>query len=785
MIKISFPKKRIYFLAFFFLGLAFIFGTKTQAASYNFQPANPVIDGECTSTMDIYADVTGEDSNAADLEVTYNTSQITVLDADPMLPGVQIIPGNAYELFFANDVDTGTGTIRIGAASFITTLTTNALFATIQFKSNPGILATTFHITFTGVGDTLDSNIAETTTSNDLLTSTTDGTPTFITSSCSTNLDNNPPAVNFIAPVNNQNNVSVTQPIVISLTDDYSGVNITTFSMSVDGNVYNYGSPYINVTGTPNNYTVTFNPPIAWSYGSGHNVQVSVEDNTGKLGLGSIYFTTEPAPPTPPPVIPPPVIPPPANPPPGPVSVPIEPPISPPPVDNVIPPEIIFVNPKDGQTNVPPDTNIIIQISEGEYPIDFGTVTFNINGTIITSSDPRVQVVNNKGKYIFTINPSGSFSPGQNVVVIVSGKDLLENDFSSTGRFSITTPLEMFLKDLLGKDGFPQFRGTFFGNIINTIGITGILSGLSLLLLILALLINSSNIIGNIFGIIALLLNKRKRPWGVILDSKTQKPVSFATVRLVVENTLEVIAQTVSALDGTYGFNISEGKYTLEVRHPQYKIFKTSIEIQKDEEGYVLDIELASILGDGVSRPKFKDKLKASFLSFYNKFRDAFFIFGFLFAVLSILISPSIWNWIIFGIFLLIIFFNVILEYKSRSLFSDVEDAQTGKKVPFAIVKIYELISYKNIDTRVCDSRGNFDYYGEPGEYGVVVASKGYKFPSKTQTNLPIITDMYSGMVRTNLTKGKNKLRLFLDPDESVLVQVNQGERASIQSPFG
>jgi len=133
----------------------------------------------------------------------------------------------------------------------------------------------------------------------------------------------------------------------------------------------------------------------------------------------------------------------------------------------------------------------------------------------------------------------------------------------------------------------------------------------------------------------------------------------------------------------------------------------------------------------------------------------------------------------------LIVIFNLILDYKSLNLFSEVQDAFTGKKVPFAIVKVYELVSYKNVDTLVCDGKGNFDYFGEPGEYGIVVAAKGYKFPSTKQQDLPIITDMYSGMVRTHLSKGKNKLRLFLDPDDNISVQVNEGERAKIQNPFG
>lgn len=791
--KLLLNKKKLLILgilAGFFLLFS---GNKLEAASFNFVPAAADLVGNCASQVDIYIDASGESSIAADILITYNTTQITILDTDGGQAGVQITPGPAFTTYSANLTNTSTGEITLAGDNIDTgiPLTTNALFATINFQSIPPTAASNFNISFTGIGDTLDSNIADSNTFDDLLTSVTNGTYTFNSNPCLIG-DATAPSVTFVSPTNGATNVGINQQIIINITDDLSGVDLSTVTLTVDGVVYLVPGINVMVSGPPTNYTITFTPPASYPYNTVIPVQISGQDFSGKPFNENMSFTTQPQPPPPP--VPPPTPPPGPTPVPPPTPIPPQPPVSgavttppatPPPAPQETPPTIIFVNPPNGAVNVPPNTNIVIQITEGTIAIDFGTLTFNINGEIITSSDPRITVYNDNGHYVFTITPNAPFQSGQTVTVIVSGQDVEGNEFSRIGTFRITTPIESLVEDIFGKNMFPQFKGTFLGDLINTLGLSGLISLVALLFLFLIFIINGANIFGTIVGLIALLLNKRKRPWGVILDSKTGKPISFATCRLILADSMEIIAQTVSGLDGTYGFTITEGNYILEVRHPEYKPFKTKIIIQDNEEGYVLDVEMAPLASLEASQLKFSEKITVSFLTFYNKFRDIIFVFGFLFAILSIILSPSIWNWIIFILYIIIVIFNILLEVRARRMFSDVEDTSTNEKVPFAIIKVYELPSYKNLDTVVCNSRGYFDYFGEPGEYGIIVAAKGYKFPSKMQTDLPIITDMYSGMVKAKLTKGKNRLRLFLDVDDSVNIQVNDSNRSMLQNPFG
>lgn len=139
---------------------------KIHAASYTQANIVSLNDDDCSYTLDIYIDTEGKNSNAADLIIKYNLTEVTILDADPLVDGVQIIPGNAYESYVYNRVEGNQ--IKITAVRF-DSINGRYLFAKIPFvahANNPVL-----QIRFDGVSNTFDSNIAELTTSLDLLTS--------------------------------------------------------------------------------------------------------------------------------------------------------------------------------------------------------------------------------------------------------------------------------------------------------------------------------------------------------------------------------------------------------------------------------------------------------------------------------------------------------------------------------------------------------------------------------------------------------------------------------------
>ena len=228
------------------------------AASFDFNPATNQYTSGCKNSINIMADATAKDSNAADIELYYNPNEIVILDSVSNIPGLQIKPGDAYETYFGNDVNTTTGRIRLAGASFVSSLSSRKVFASIEFTSKTGISSTSFSIKFDGAGATLDSNIADASTSDDLLTSVTNGTYTFTTGNCTS--DKIPPVITFQNPPKYAVNVSLTSSVTIRITDNQSGVDLNQTIFDINGDIYTMQSPEVTYIGQPLDYTVVIKP---------------------------------------------------------------------------------------------------------------------------------------------------------------------------------------------------------------------------------------------------------------------------------------------------------------------------------------------------------------------------------------------------------------------------------------------------------------------------------------------------------------------------------------------
>jgi len=253
-------KFKKYFKPIFAIGLilACIFPQIIFAASFDFNLDTNQYTAGCKNSINIMADATGKDSNAADIELYYNPNEIDILDSVSNIPGIQIKPGDAYESYFGNDVNTTTGRIRLAGASFVSSLSSRKVFASIEFTSKAGISSTSFSIKFDGAGATLDSNIADASTSDDLLTSVTNGTYTFATGNCTA--DKIPPVITFQIAPKYAVNVSLTSSVTIRVTDNQSGVDLNQTIFDINGDIYTLQSPEVTYIGQPLDYTVVIKP---------------------------------------------------------------------------------------------------------------------------------------------------------------------------------------------------------------------------------------------------------------------------------------------------------------------------------------------------------------------------------------------------------------------------------------------------------------------------------------------------------------------------------------------
>lgn len=277
---------------FVLFSLAFT-SVSLNAASFDFNPSTSQLLAGCRSAINIDANVSGQTSNAADIEVQYNPAEIDILDSNPNIPGTQIKSGNAYETYFGNEVTPSLSRIRLAGASFVGNLTTRKTFATIEFQSRPGVTSTSFQIRFTGVGATLDSNIADSSTSDDLLSSVTNGNYTFRTDFCQ--VDREPPRIINQSPTAYATGVAANAQVRIQITDNQAGVDLANTRLYINNDEYLVTDPAVSYTGSALNYSFVITPrnPIPTDVAS--TIRVVTQDLVGNKSNNSIVFNIPPS----------------------------------------------------------------------------------------------------------------------------------------------------------------------------------------------------------------------------------------------------------------------------------------------------------------------------------------------------------------------------------------------------------------------------------------------------------------------------------------------------------
>lgn len=631
---------------------------------------------QCNYRVDIMVNTGGDNSNAADIEIHYDPSRIEIIDSKPAIPGVQILDGTAYEAYFGNTVDATTGVIRLAGASFSNNLNGEGLFATIEFKSRSSVASANFTITFAGVGNTLDSNISETSTSLDILGSVQNLSFTFTPGTCTA--DTVGPIITFTQPTSN-----ISYPpnghVFITISDNQSGVDINTVTIVINGVTYYPTDPEVTVSGTAASYSFEIVPRSPFPTDSASIIIVNAQDLAGNNSSAAITFNN--------PVLP-----------------------------------------------TPSPTTLPETGEECLIPV------------------PPV---------------------GESIIRTINSITTLTNTIIDS------LPLPAAIKDIIKEAGLPSFSALL---ALLTMIAYGVITLLAL---------RSPR---DMFYLIGFLFSKRrKEPWGVIIDKSTNKPIAFANVRLYLSGTKSLVTEKVSDLDGRYGFIASAGQYRLEVEHSDY--VKEVVDISVPETGAInKDLYLTPLTA--------KHNIFAVLKNLMSKFRKAvtpyliyIYVIGFFSSIIATVFNPILFNIIVTLLYFILFILSLIIRKLRIKNWGSIYDSSSNLLVPNALVKLFDLKNWKLMDTQMTDSHGRFGLFVEPGEYGLLTTAQGYNFPSKKQTDLPVLQEKYQSLLKFDIRQGKKlDVDIYLDPygekgaksaSEKFESAKKQGAKQTQSSPFG
>ncbi|MBU0636772.1 DUF11 domain-containing protein, partial [Patescibacteria group bacterium] len=234
-------------------------------------------------------------------------------------------------------------------------------------------------------------------------------------------------------------------------------------------------------------------------------------------------------------------------------------------------------------------------------------------------------------------------------------------------------------------------------------------------------------------------VNKRK-PWGVVYDSQTQKPIALAVVRMFDKNTFHLMETRVTDRKGRFGFLVQIGNYYITITKPNYVFpsqtvkgkvdgkyqdvyYGENISIQNKEDIIRINVPIDSIA-------KLKEEKGKGILSiahyFLVKINTPLLITGIVLALVAAFITPNTHNALVVIIYSFLLYLKKLIIKEERKPWGKIFDIQTKKPLSLVIVQIYKKGYATPKETQITDHTGRFGFLPEQGEYYIVVEKEGY-----------------------------------------------------------
>lgn len=273
--------------------------------------------------------------------------------------------------------------------------------------------------------------------------------------------------------------------------------------------------------------------------------------------------------------------------------------------------------------------------------------------------------------------------------------------------------------------------------------------------IIVAITIGLASVIPTLFT--AAMIKRRRKPWGIVYDSLTNKPIELVIVRVFNLKNDRLIATKVTDQNGRFNFLLANGRYYITVTKTGYNFppyisklkmhelatrigpqsdiyYGQSFTISHDDTNVNLNICLDPKLSTLTLNTKLNIWLKNGFdwfLIALSYLSQPLMIFGAVFDAVNTVIIPSKLNLYLSGFYIVILVFFLASHRLQKIRLGFVFDSETKKPIAGATVAIFdkEYSAIKQIE--FTDKHGHFSMLAQKGNYYLTVQAANYEFPSK------------------------------------------------------
>ncbi len=247
------------------------------------------------------------------------------------------------------------------------------------------------------------------------------------------------------------------------------------------------------------------------------------------------------------------------------------------------------------------------------------------------------------------------------------------------------------------------------------------------------------------FWLIPLHFGKRHKPWGVVFDNATGKPIRNAIVRIFSKEFDKLKESLITDKEGRFGFLIDQGEYYVTVLKPGYLFPSTLITtatvtayfniyrgeiitIKERREGVLninipLDPEQATVTQGRIAWLRILNVIGV----LLEKMNIPLLIGGVVLGGVALIINPTILNAVILLIYGLLVVAKAYFLARIQRSIGTVIDTVTKKPIELALVRVFNMERGSLITTRITNKLGRFFTIVNPGQYYVVVAKAGYE----------------------------------------------------------
>jgi len=230
----------------------------------------------------------------------------------------------------------------------------------------------------------------------------------------------------------------------------------------------------------------------------------------------------------------------------------------------------------------------------------------------------------------------------------------------------------------------------------------------------------------------------RRKPWGIVYDAKTKRPLDPVYVTLY-SQIHEELESVITDMEGRYGFKVRKGTYYVVPKKTHY-IFPSSlmrgrdsddvydslyfgdpILVENDNQLITKNIPMDPIAEDWNEQEKKRMGATRRHLAhIFSKVLNLLFWVGFALTAYNVFLHPIKWNIIMFVIYI-VLFIISELGMPPKTSMGAVFEKMTESPIASALVRIYSATTGIEVGRKVTDENGYYYALVKDGIYQVTV----------------------------------------------------------------